>query len=107
MCLYVFTFFQYSRNIDSLTYFPTGTIEIPVLRQGSDLSSVTSVWCATRPAEQDSATPGVDYIPSSKKVEFRPGKTEEVIKLDCSYMCSDICKTIGVYRPHAYSLLDM
>uniref|UniRef100_A0A8C1C586 Fraser extracellular matrix complex subunit 1 n=1 Tax=Cyprinus carpio carpio TaxID=630221 RepID=A0A8C1C586_CYPCA len=58
-----------------------GTIEIPVLRQGSDLSSVTSVWCATRPAEQDSATPSVDYIPSSKKVEFRPGKTEETCSL--------------------------
>uniref|UniRef100_A0A8B9RD46 Fraser extracellular matrix complex subunit 1 n=1 Tax=Astyanax mexicanus TaxID=7994 RepID=A0A8B9RD46_ASTMX len=58
-----------------------GTIEIPVLRQGSDLSSVTSVWCATRPADQDSATPGVDYIPSSKKVEFRPGKTEETCSL--------------------------
>ncbi|RXN23492.1 extracellular matrix FRAS1-like protein [Labeo rohita] len=58
-----------------------GTIEIPVLRQGSDLSSVASVWCATRPAEQDSATPGVDYIPSSKKVEFRPGKTEETCSL--------------------------
>ncbi|XP_017560623.2 extracellular matrix protein FRAS1 [Pygocentrus nattereri] len=58
-----------------------GTIEIPVLRQGSDLSSVTSVWCATRPADQDSATPGVDYIPSSKKVEFKPGKTEETCSL--------------------------
>lgn len=50
-----------------------------MLRQGSDLSSVASVWCATRPADQDSATPGVDYIPSSKKVEFKPGKTEEVL----------------------------
>ncbi|KAM9446229.1 extracellular matrix organizing protein FRAS1 [Clarias gariepinus] len=58
-----------------------GTIEIPVLRQGSDLSSVASVWCATRPADQDSATPGVDYIPSSKKVEFKPGKTEETCSL--------------------------
>lgn len=84
MCFYGF-FYQYLHNIDSLRYFPAGTIEIPVLRQGSDLSSVTSVWCATRPAEQDSATPGIDYIPSSKKVEFRPGKTEEVIKLDCSH----------------------
>lgn len=77
---------QYLCNINSLKYLPTGTIEIPVLRQGSDLSSVTSVWCATRPAEQDSATPGVDYIPSSKKVEFKPGKTEEVIKLDCPHV---------------------
>lgn len=55
-----------------------GTIEIPVLRHGSDLSSLTSVWCATRPSEPPSASPGVDYIPSSKKVEFKPGKTEEV-----------------------------
>lgn len=55
-----------------------GTIEIPVLRHGSDLSSLTSVWCATRPADPPSASPGVDYIPSSKKVEFKPGKTQEV-----------------------------
>uniref|UniRef100_UPI001ED83835 extracellular matrix protein FRAS1 n=1 Tax=Scatophagus argus TaxID=75038 RepID=UPI001ED83835 len=58
-----------------------GTIEIPVLRHGSDLSSVTSVWCATRPSEPPSASPGVDYIPSSKKVEFKPGKTEETCSL--------------------------
>lgn len=51
-----------------------------MLRHGSDLSSVASVWCATRPADQDSATPGVDYIPSSKKVDFKPGKTEEVLQ---------------------------
>lgn len=57
---------------------PPGTIEIPVLRLGSDLTSVTSVWCATRPSDPPSASPGVDYIPSSKKVEFKPGKTEEV-----------------------------
>lgn len=61
------------------SYFHSpGTIEIPVLRHGSDLSSVTSVWCATRPSDPPSASPGVDYIPSSKKVEFKPGKTEEV-----------------------------
>ncbi|XP_061880359.1 extracellular matrix organizing protein FRAS1-like [Entelurus aequoreus] len=58
-----------------------GTIEIPVLRHGSDLSSVTSVWCATRPADPPSASPGVDYIPSSKKVEFQPGKTDETCSL--------------------------
>nr|XP_057925745.1 extracellular matrix protein FRAS1 isoform X1 [Doryrhamphus excisus] len=58
-----------------------GTIEIPVLRHGSDLSSVTSVWCATRPSDPPSASPGVDYIPSSKKVEFKPGKTEETCSL--------------------------
>ncbi|XP_029574000.1 extracellular matrix organizing protein FRAS1 [Salmo trutta] len=58
-----------------------GTIEIPVLRQGSDLSSVTSVWCATRPSDPPSATPGVDYIPSSRKVEFKAGKTVETCSL--------------------------
>ncbi|XP_035235651.1 extracellular matrix protein FRAS1 isoform X1 [Anguilla anguilla] len=58
-----------------------GTIEIPVRRHGSDLSSVTSVWCATRPSDPPSATPGVDYIPSSKKIEFKPGKTEETCSL--------------------------
>ncbi|KAG8454257.1 hypothetical protein GDO86_000773 [Hymenochirus boettgeri] len=54
-----------------------GTIEIPVIRSGPDLSVPTSVWCATRPSDPPSATPGVDYIPSSKKIEFRPGKTIE------------------------------
>ncbi|KPP66085.1 hypothetical protein Z043_115451, partial [Scleropages formosus] len=54
-----------------------GTIEISVLRQGTDLSSVTSVWCATRPSDPWSAMPGADYIPSSKKVEFKPGETEQ------------------------------
>ncbi|KAM9742832.1 extracellular matrix organizing protein FRAS1 isoform 2-T2 [Menidia menidia] len=58
-----------------------GTVEIPVLRHGSDLSSLTSVWCATRPSDPPSASPGVDYIPSSKKVEFKPGKTEETCSL--------------------------
>uniref|UniRef100_A0AAY4BT87 VWFC domain-containing protein n=1 Tax=Denticeps clupeoides TaxID=299321 RepID=A0AAY4BT87_9TELE len=58
-----------------------GTIEIPVVRRGSDLSLVASVWCATRPADHDSATPGVDYIPSSKKVEFKPGVAEETCSL--------------------------
>ncbi|XP_053559271.1 LOW QUALITY PROTEIN: extracellular matrix organizing protein FRAS1 [Bombina bombina] len=54
-----------------------GTIEIPVIRNGPDLSVPTSVWCATRPSDPPSATPGIDYIPSSKKIEFRPGKTVE------------------------------
>ncbi|XP_071971616.1 extracellular matrix organizing protein FRAS1 [Engystomops pustulosus] len=54
-----------------------GLIDIPVMRSGPDLSVPTSVWCATRPSEPPSATPGIDYIPSSKKIEFRPGKTVE------------------------------
>uniref|UniRef100_A0A3B4AGL3 VWFC domain-containing protein n=1 Tax=Periophthalmus magnuspinnatus TaxID=409849 RepID=A0A3B4AGL3_9GOBI len=58
-----------------------GTIEIPVVRQGSDLSSHTTVWCATRPTDPPSASPGVDYIPSSKKVQFKPGTTQETCSL--------------------------
>uniref|UniRef100_A0A4W3I1G5 Fraser extracellular matrix complex subunit 1 n=1 Tax=Callorhinchus milii TaxID=7868 RepID=A0A4W3I1G5_CALMI len=58
-----------------------GTIEIPVIRQGSDLSTSTSVWCAARPSDPPSATPGIDYIPSSKKIDFAPGKTEEICTL--------------------------
>ncbi|XP_044284420.1 extracellular matrix organizing protein FRAS1 [Varanus komodoensis] len=58
-----------------------GIIEIPVIRYGPDLSTPTSVWCATRTADPPSATPGMDYIPSSKKVEFRPGRTEEYCTL--------------------------
>ncbi|KAG9480616.1 hypothetical protein GDO78_012204, partial [Eleutherodactylus coqui] len=54
-----------------------GSVEIPVMRIGPDLSVPTSVWCATRPSDPPSATPGIDYIPSSKKIEFKPGKTVE------------------------------
>lgn len=58
-----------------------GTIDIPVFRHGTDLSTLTSVWCATRPSDPPSATPGIDYIPSSKKIEFKSGKTEEFCTL--------------------------
>lgn len=56
----------------------SGTVKIPVIRHGTDLSTFTSVWCATRPSDPASATPGVDYVPSSWKVEFGPGVTEQV-----------------------------
>ncbi|XP_069341542.1 extracellular matrix organizing protein FRAS1 [Eulemur rufifrons] len=62
-----------------------GTVKIPVLRHGTDLSTVTSVWCATRPSDPASATPGVDYVPSSRKVEFGPGVTEQ----DCALTILD------------------
>ncbi|XP_059502133.1 extracellular matrix protein FRAS1 isoform X2 [Stegostoma tigrinum] len=58
-----------------------GSIEIPVIRYGSDLSTPTSVWCATHPSDPPSAAPGIDYIPSSKKIDFAPGKTEETCTL--------------------------
>ncbi|KAE8631113.1 hypothetical protein XENTR_v10001087 [Xenopus tropicalis] len=58
-----------------------GSVEIPVIRSGPDLSVPTSVWCATRPSDPSSATPGIDYVPSSKKIEFRAGKTIEYCTL--------------------------
>ncbi|XP_060043899.1 extracellular matrix organizing protein FRAS1 isoform X2 [Erinaceus europaeus] len=58
-----------------------GTVKIPIIRQGTDLSTFTSVWCATRPSDPASATPGVDYVPSSRKVEFGPGVTEQYCTL--------------------------
>ncbi|KAM5158784.1 extracellular matrix organizing protein FRAS1 [Callospermophilus lateralis] len=58
-----------------------GTVKIPVIRHGTDLSTLTSVWCATRPSDPASATPGVDYVPSSRKVEFGPGVTEQFCTL--------------------------
>uniref|UniRef100_A0A3Q2DG67 Fraser extracellular matrix complex subunit 1 n=1 Tax=Cyprinodon variegatus TaxID=28743 RepID=A0A3Q2DG67_CYPVA len=75
-----------------------GTIEIPVWRQGSDLTSVTSVWCATRPSDPPSASPGVDYIPSSKKVEFKPGKTEET----CSLTIMDDIQNPSIEGPESF-----
>uniref|UniRef100_A0A3B3RJD3 Fraser extracellular matrix complex subunit 1 n=1 Tax=Paramormyrops kingsleyae TaxID=1676925 RepID=A0A3B3RJD3_9TELE len=67
---------------ESFTYTEdAGTIEIPVLRRGSKLSSMASVWCVTRPSDPMSATPGVDYISSSKKVEFKPGEKEQTCSL--------------------------
>ncbi|XP_056136283.1 extracellular matrix protein FRAS1 [Lampris incognitus] len=75
-----------------------GTIEIPVLRHGSDLTSVTSVWCATRPSDPLSASPGVDYIPSSKKVEFKPGKTEET----CSLTIMDDIQNPAIEGPESF-----
>uniref|UniRef100_A0A672YI22 VWFC domain-containing protein n=1 Tax=Sphaeramia orbicularis TaxID=375764 RepID=A0A672YI22_9TELE len=75
-----------------------GTIEIPVLRHGSDLSSLTSVWCATRPSDPPSASPGVDYIPSSKKVEFKPGRTEET----CSLTIMDDIQNPSIEGPESF-----
>uniref|UniRef100_A0A8D0CH89 Fraser extracellular matrix complex subunit 1 n=1 Tax=Scleropages formosus TaxID=113540 RepID=A0A8D0CH89_SCLFO len=75
-----------------------GTIEIPVLRHGSDLSSPTSVWCATRPSDPPSATPGVDYIPSSKKIDFMPGKMEET----CSLTIKDDTQNPTIEGPESF-----
>ncbi|XP_064918597.1 extracellular matrix organizing protein FRAS1 isoform X3 [Columba livia] len=87
-----------------------GTVEIPVLRQGPDLSAPISVWCATRTSDPPSASPGNDYVPSSKKIEFRPGKTEEFCTVtildDAQYPVIEGLETFVVYlsSPHGAEL---
>ncbi|GAB0189453.1 extracellular matrix organizing protein FRAS1 [Grus japonensis] len=87
-----------------------GSIEIPVLRRGPDLSTPISVWCATRTSDPPSASPGIDYVPSSRKIEFRPGKTEEFCALtildDAQYPVIEGLETFVVYlsSPHGAEL---
>ncbi|XP_062470145.1 extracellular matrix organizing protein FRAS1 [Pezoporus occidentalis] len=87
-----------------------GNIEIPVLRQGPDLSNPVSVWCATRASDPPSASPGIDYVPSSRKIEFRPGETEEFCILtildDAQYPVIEGLETFVVYlsSPHGAEL---
>lgn len=52
--------------------------EIEVLRQGSDLSYASSVWCATRLSDVTLATPGQDYVANSMLLTFGPGQTSQV-----------------------------
>ena len=62
---------MYNVNEDS------GQVEIPVIREGSDLSHSSMVWCASRLSDPASATPGQDYIPHSMQVMFGPGQREQ------------------------------
>ncbi|XP_058403319.1 extracellular matrix organizing protein FRAS1 isoform X7 [Diceros bicornis minor] len=82
-----------------------GTMKIPVIRHGTDLSTFTSVWCATRPSDPASATPGVDYVPSSRKVEFGPGVTEQYCALtildDTQYPVIEGLETFVVFLSSA------
>ncbi|XP_012860276.2 extracellular matrix organizing protein FRAS1 [Echinops telfairi] len=82
-----------------------GTVKIPVIRHGTDLSTFTSVWCATRPSDPASATPGVDYVPSSRKVEFGPGDTEQHCTLaildDAQYPVIEGLETFVVFLSSA------
>lgn len=55
-----------------------GVVEVEVLREGSDLSHTTTVWCATRLSHPPSATPGIDYAPSSSQITFTPGQISQV-----------------------------
>ncbi|XP_076458587.1 LOW QUALITY PROTEIN: extracellular matrix organizing protein FRAS1-like [Babylonia areolata] len=58
-----------------------GVVEVEVVREGSDLSHSTTVWCATRLSSPPSATPGVDYSPSSSQVTFTPGQVSQKCQL--------------------------
>ncbi|XP_032256497.1 extracellular matrix protein FRAS1 isoform X4 [Phoca vitulina] len=82
-----------------------GTVKIPVIRHGTDLSTFASVWCATRPSDPASATPGVDYVPSSRKVEFGPGVTEQYCTLtildDTQYPVIEGLETFVVFLSSA------
>ncbi|XP_073093520.1 extracellular matrix organizing protein FRAS1 isoform X5 [Manis javanica] len=82
-----------------------GSVKIPVVRHGTDLSTFTSVWCATRPSDPASATPGVDYVPSSRKVEFGPGVTEQYCTLtildDTQYPVIEGLETFVVFLSSA------
>ncbi|NWY04165.1 FRAS1 protein, partial [Nothoprocta ornata] len=89
-----------------------GNIEIPVLRQGPDLSTPVSVWCATRTSDPPSASPGTDYVPSSRKIEFRPGRTQESCTLtildDAQDPVIEGLETFVVYlsSPHGAELTE-
>lgn len=53
-------------------------IAIEVVRKGLDLSKPASVWCTTRLAEENPATPNIDYAPTSQKVYFEAGHSKGV-----------------------------
>ncbi|XP_071953706.1 extracellular matrix organizing protein FRAS1-like [Antedon mediterranea] len=55
----------------------SGTVQLEVVRHGSDLSHISIVWCATRMSDPPSARPGEDYVPSSSQITFQPQQTVE------------------------------
>ncbi|KAL3876627.1 hypothetical protein ACJMK2_034445 [Sinanodonta woodiana] len=92
-------------NDESLIYFslPTyhfdenaGTVEVEVLRDGTDLSHSSMVWCATRLSDPPSATPGQDYIPSSSQITFGPGQTHQMQFVKESYTVDERNQSISV-----------
>ncbi|XP_078659996.1 extracellular matrix organizing protein FRAS1-like [Branchiostoma floridae x Branchiostoma belcheri] len=58
-----------------------GTVDIEVIRQGTDLSHSSRVWCAFRLSDPASARPGEDYVPSSSQITFGPGQTTQFCSL--------------------------
>ena len=55
-----------------------GTVEVEVIRSGSDLAHTSMVWCAPKPLTPPSAYPGVDFVPSASQLTFAPQQTVEV-----------------------------
>lgn len=56
----------------------SGTVDVEIIREGSDLSHTSTVWCATRLSSPPSAVSGQDYVPSSSQITFGPGQTTQV-----------------------------
>lgn len=59
-------------------------VAVTVMREGLDLGKSASVWCTTRISDPASATPGVDYVPMSQKLQFKPGQSQAV--------CTPVCE---------------
>ncbi|XP_053388167.1 extracellular matrix organizing protein FRAS1-like isoform X2 [Mercenaria mercenaria] len=55
----------------------SGTVEVEIIREGSDLSHTSTVWCATRLTNPPSAVSGQDYVPSSSQITFGPGQKSQ------------------------------
>ncbi|XP_071508475.1 extracellular matrix organizing protein FRAS1-like [Diadema antillarum] len=77
-------------NDESVVYFGhpnyifsenSGTVEIEVYRQGSDLSYTSMVWCAPKDTLPQSASPGQDYVPSANMLTFDPQQTVEICRI--------------------------
>lgn len=63
-------------------------MSVEIIREGTDLSHTTTVWCATRLSNPPSASAGRDYIPSSSQITFGPGQTSQVQDLTVSIYLS-------------------
>ncbi|KAA8592453.1 hypothetical protein FQN60_017908, partial [Etheostoma spectabile] len=73
-----------------------------VIIDGPNDASTVSLGNATftfsEDADPPSASPGVDYIPSSKKVKFKPGRTEET----CSLTIMDDIQNPSIEGPESF-----
>ncbi|XP_067933161.1 extracellular matrix organizing protein FRAS1-like [Watersipora subatra] len=59
-------------------YEDENMVTVEIVRVGLDFSKPASVWCTTTMLSDDDhslATPGVDYVPISRKISFAEGQT--------------------------------